>query len=331
MSVGLIALLDDVAAIAKVAAASLDDVAGQAAKAGAKAAGVVIDDTAVTPHYVTGFAAARELPIIGKIALGSLKNKLVFLLPIALVLSVALPHAIVPLLMIGGLYLCYEGAEKIWELAFPHAAHEHEHAVVGAPLDARALEDQKVAGAIRTDFILSAEIMTITLGALPAAGVASQAVILALVGTGITVLVYGVVALIVKADDVGLHLSQMSGGPASALLRPLGRALVQSMPYFLGALGFIGTLAMVWVGGGIVLHGFEEYGYGRLSHVLEEAGDWAAGVVPAVGGFVSWFVRALGAAFVGLVAGALAIPLMGRLVIPAWRAFRARAGRPRTT
>src|SRR3954453_7946060 len=167
MSIGLIALLDDIAALAKVAAASLDDIAGQAAKAGAKAAGVVIDDAAVTPRYVTGFSAARELPIIGKITLGSLKNKLLILLPAALILSLVAPQAITPLLMIGGLYLCYEGVEKVYELALPHAAHAHESALETTSLDAKSLEDEKVAGAIKTDFILSAEIMAITLAAVP--------------------------------------------------------------------------------------------------------------------------------------------------------------------
>ncbi len=191
MSVGLIALLDDVAAIAKAAAASVDDVAGQAMKAGAKSAGVVIDDAAVTPRYVVGLAAARELPIVAKIARGSLFNKLVILLPAALALAAFAPWAITPLLMLGGAYLCYEGAEKVFELVFPHKAHAHEAEAAGAPVDATALENAKVSGAVRTDFILSAEIMAIALAAIPEAGFWSRAVILALVGTGITALVYG--------------------------------------------------------------------------------------------------------------------------------------------
>jgi predicted DNA repair protein MutK len=153
MSIGLIALLDDVASLAKAAAASLDDIAGQAAKAGTKAAGVVIDDTAVTPRYLTGFAAARELPVVGKIALGSLKNKLVFLLPAALVLSLLAPHAIMPLLMLGGLYLFYEGTEKVYESLFPHAAHEHEAALEPIAADPQSFEDQKVASAITITFL----------------------------------------------------------------------------------------------------------------------------------------------------------------------------------
>src|SRR5688572_32101928 len=170
MSIGLIALLDDVAALAKAAAASLDDIAGQAAKAGAKAAGVVIDDTAVTPRYVTGFSASRELPIVGKIALGSLKNKLLILLPAALGLSLFAPWAITPLLMIGGAYLCYEGVEKIYHALLPDAAQAHEASLESIALDAKTFEDQRVASAIKTDFILSAEIMAITLATVPEAG-----------------------------------------------------------------------------------------------------------------------------------------------------------------
>src|SRR5690242_15441884 len=201
MSIGLIALLDDIAAIAKVAAASLDDVAAQAAKAGAKAAGVVIDDAAVTPRYVVGFSASRELPIVGKIAMGSLKNKLIYLLPAALLLSVLAPWAITPLLMIGGAYLCYEGSEKVFEALLPHGAHEHEAAVGEAVQGTQSVEGQKVNSAIKTDFILSAEIMAITLGTVADASSWMQALVLAVVGIGITALVYGVVALIVKADD----------------------------------------------------------------------------------------------------------------------------------
>ena len=218
MSVGLMALFDDVATLAKAAAASIDDVAGQAAKAGSKAAGVVIDDTAVTPRYLTDFSPARELPIIGKIALGSLKNKLLILLPAALALSLLLPQAITPLLMLGGAYLCYEGAEKVYEFLFPHGAHAHEAKLEPVAIDAKTFEDGKVASAIKTDFILSAEIMAITLAAIPAGNIVTQGMILAVVGIGITAAVYGVVALIVKADDLGLALARLS--PASRLAVP---------------------------------------------------------------------------------------------------------------
>jgi len=327
MSVGLIALLDDVAALAKAAAASLDDVAGQAAQASTKAAGVVIDDAAVTPRYVTGFSPARELPIIWKIALGSLRNKLLFLLPAALALSLLVPQAITPLLMLGGLYLCYEGTEKIYELLFPHAAHAHEAEIEGTSLDAKAFEDQKVAGAIRTDFILSAEIMTITLGSVPDAGLPTQAAVLAVVGILITIGVYGVVALIVKADDLGLMLARgTSRSPLAALVRAVGRGLVQGMPYFLKLLGMVGTAAMIWVGGGIILHGFEQYGYGWLSHLLHDAGEMAAQTVPAIGALASWLVQAAGAGLAGIAIGAVAIAAVSLLVSPVRRWARERTG-----
>lgn len=323
MSLGLLALFDDVVALAKVAAASLDDVASQAAQAGTKAAGVVIDDAAVTPRYVTGFSASRELPIIGRIALGSLKNKLLFLLPAALALSFLAPRAITPLLMLGGLYLCYEGAEKVWEIAFPGSAHAHEEEVVPVSLDAKSFEDSKVAGAIRTDFILSAEIMAITLGSVPNAGLATQALVLAAVGLGITAAVYGVVALIVKADDLGLHLARLSwSGLAGALLRVIGRGLVQGMPYFLKALGLLGTAAMIWVGGGIILHGLEGYGLGWLPHLLHDAGDAAARLAPAIGPFLAWLVEATGAGIFGLAIGGATITAMSYGFLPLWRSVR---------
>jgi predicted DNA repair protein MutK len=321
MSIGLIALLDDVASIAKAAAASLDDIAGQTAKAGAKAAGVVIDDTAVTPRYLTDFAAARELPVVGKIAVGSLKNKLLFLLPAALALSMLLPQAIMPLLMLGALYLCYEGAETVYESLFPHDAHEHEAALEPIATDARSFEDQKVASAIKTDFILSAEIMTITLGAVPDAGFWMQAVVLAAVGIAITIAVYGVVAIIVKADDVGLALAQVRGS-LGAPIRLFGRALVRFMPHFLRVLGIVGTAAMIWVGGGILLHGLEAYGWSAPSHLLHEAGASAAQAIPAIGGFLAWAVQAAGAGVIGVCVGLLAIPIMSRVLSPLWRTLK---------
>ncbi len=323
MSVGLVALLDDIAALAKVAAASLDDIAGQAVKAGTKAAGVVIDDTAVTPRYVTEFSPARELPIIGRIALGSLKNKLVILLPAALALSFLLPQAITPLLMIGGVYLCYEGAEKVYELLFPHDAQAHETELEPMALDAKTFEDQRIASAIKTDFILSAEIMAITLAAVPGDSTVKQAIVLAIVGVGITAAVYGVVALIVKADDFGLALARLS--PASRLAAPLrmtGRAIVRAMPYLLSALGTIGTAAMIWVGGGIVLHGLEAYGLGWPAHALHDAGAAVARSVPFARAMVAWLVEAAGAGVAGFAIGLLAIPLTSRVLSPLWRRIK---------
>jgi uncharacterized protein len=326
MSGGLLALFDDIAALAKVAAASIDDIAGQAAKAGTKAAGVVIDDTAVTPRYVTGFTPARELPIIGKIAVGSLKNKLLMLLPAAMALSLLLPQAITPLLMIGGAYLCYEGVEKVYKFLVPHGAHAHEAKLETVAFDAKTFEDQKVASAIKTDFILSAEIMAITLAAVPSNNALNQAIILAVVGLGITAAVYGVVALIVKADDFGLVLARLSpASPVAAPLRLTGRAIVQAMPYLLSALGTIGTAAMIWVGGGIILHGLEAYGLGWLTHALHDAGAAVARSVPFAGAMFGWLVEAAGAGVVGFGIGLLAIPLTSRMLSPLWRLVKSYA------
>ena len=323
MSVGLIALLDDIAAIAKVAAASLDDVVSQAAKAGAKAAGVVIDDTAVTPGYVIGFAAKRELPIVGKIAAGSLRNKLLILLPVALALSYFLPSAITPLLMFGGAYLCYEGVEKLFEAILPHHAHQHEAELGTVALQAQTLEDEKVASAIKTDFILSAEIMAITLAALPTGSILMQATVLAVVGIGITVAVYGVVALIVKADDAGLALARNDGASAiGSVGRGLGRGLVRGMPVFLTLLSAVGTAAMIWVGGGIILHGVEIYGPPSIGHAVHAATDAAAHALPSVAGALKWIAEAAISGVIGLVVGAASIPIIGFAVAPAWKRLK---------
>jgi predicted DNA repair protein MutK len=323
MSVGLIGLLDDVAAIAKVAAASLDDIASQAARAGVKAAGVVIDDTAVTPGYVIGFAAKRELPIVGKIAAGSLRNKLLILLPAALALSYFLPWTITPLLMFGGAYLCYEGTEKVLEAIMPHSAHQHEAQLGTVALNAQTLEDEKVASAIKTDFILSAEIMAITLAALPAGSFLMQAVVLAVVAVGITVAVYGVVALIVKADDVGIALAANARTSAIAGVgRALGRAIVRGMPVLLIILSVVGTAAMIWVGGGIVLHGLEIYGPPAIGSAVHAATDAAAHAFPSAAAVLEWIVEAAISGVLGLLIGAAAIPIIGFAVAPAWKRMK---------
>ncbi len=323
MATGLIALLDDVAAIAKVAAASLDDIAGNAAKAGMKSAGVVIDDAAVTPRYVVGFAADREIPIVAKIARGSIRNKLLYLLPAALALSVFAPWAITPLLMFGGMFLCYEGAEKVFEAVFPHAAHAHEEEVVADPSDAKALEDRKVASAIKTDFILSAEIMAIALATIPDSALWSQAVVLALVAVLITAGVYGAVALIVKADDAGVALAANGiEGSFGGLTRAFGRGLVKFMPYFLKALATIGTAAMVWVGGGIIVHGLAQYGFAGIEHFIHGIAVAAGHAVPQAAGAVEWIVTAAGSGVVGLAVGAVTIPIVGKIVAPLWTALR---------
>lgn len=330
MSVGLIGLLDDIAAIAKVAAASLDDVASQAAKAGTKAVGVVVDDTAVTPNYVIGFASKRELPIVGKMAVGSLRNKLLILLPIALLLGYFLPAAVTPLLMLGGALLCYEGAEKVLEAVMPHHAHHHEAQLQPMGSNAQSVEDEKVASAIKTDFILSAEIMAITLAALPAGSIWTQALVLALVGFGITVGVYGVVALIVKADDVGVALAGYDSASAiGGAIRLLGRALVRGMPTFLAVLSTIGTAAMIWVGGGIILHGIEKYGPPAVSRTVHAATEAAAHVLPSVAGIVEWSVEAAISGALGLLVGAFAIPAVEYGLAPVWK--RLRQSRDRTS
>jgi hypothetical protein len=310
---GLLALLDDVAAIAKVAASSVDDVIGQAAQAGAKAAGAVIDDAAVSPKYVHGFSADRELPIVGRIAWGSIKNKLIYLLPAGLLLSNLAPGLISPLLMLGGGYLCFEGAEKIAHKLFPNAHHPDE--VGMGPDDPAHLEEEKIAGAIKTDFILSAEIMTIALAAIPASNIVQEAATLAIVGIGITVTVYGSVALIVKADDVGLWLCK-SG--RLGVTRAAGRGIVRGMPGFLTTLTWIGTAAMLWVGGSIVVHGLEELGAGWLGHHIHDWAVAAGHLVPQAGAAVEWTAKAAMDGLFGLVLGFVLIPVTAKVLLPVW-------------
>jgi len=295
MAGGLVALLDDVVAMAKLAAASVDDVAAAAGKASAKAAGVVVDDTAVTPRYVQGFTPDRELPIIKRIAVGSLRNKLLIITPAALVLSQFIPWVLTPILMLGGTYLCYEGAEKIWEKIAGHEEHETPAAAVDDDH-----EKQMVSSAIRTDFILSAEIMVIALNEVDDEPFLSRAIILVLVAIGITVLVYGVVGLIVKMDDVGLHLAGRQSGAA----RTVGRGLVAGMPKLLSALSTIGIVAMLWVGGHILLVGVDELGW----HTLY---DWVHHAEEAVGGgALGWCVNTLASAVIGLVVGAVVVAVV---------------------
>lgn len=319
MAVGLLALLDDVAGLVKVAAASLDDVAGQAAKAGVKAAGAVIDDAAVTPNYVHGFTADRELPIVGRIALGSIKNKMLFLLPAALLLSYFAPWLITPLLMIGGAYLCYEGAEKIFHALAPHSAEKHEESIEPVAVDPKTLEDQKVAGAIKTDFILSAEIMTIALAAIEAPDIWTQALILAVVAIGITIAVYGVVALIVKGDDAGLWLATHG---RTGFGRTLGRGIVKGMPIVMRVLSVIGTAAMTWVGGSIVAHGLTGFGFAAPEHLIEAAAHWAEETFPAIAAFAGWLATAAVDFVLGLILGTILIPIAGYVIAPAWRAIK---------
>ncbi len=301
MSAGLAALLDDVAAIARVAAASVDDVAAGASRASVKAAGVIVDDAAVTPRYVQGFRPERELPMIRRIAVGSLRNKILLILPAALALSELLPWLLTPILMIGAVYLCFEGAEKLWELITPHSHQAETPAAAQGPEH----EDALVASAIRTDFILSAEIMVISLNEVADEPLLSRAVILVFVAIAITVGVYGVVALIVKMDDVGLHLATTREGPGAAC----GRVLLRAMPIVLSVLAKVGIAAMLWVGGHILLVGLDELGvsapYDFVHHLEEDVHD-------ALGGVGAWLTNTAASALLGIFVGAIVVAVMLR-------------------
>jgi hypothetical protein len=313
---GLLSLLDDVAAIAKVAAASVDDIAAASVKAGTKAVGVVIDDTAVTPRYVHGFSADRELPVIWRIAKGSLFNKLVILLPLALLLENLAPWAIAPLLLVGGAYLCFEGAEKVWHALFGHG---EGHGADDSVDDPAHLEEEKARGAIKTDFILSAEIMTIALAAIPESTLLTEAVTLAVVGIAITALVYGAVAVIVKMDDVGLHVAKSARTRAG---RAAGRGLVLGMPRLLTVLSTVGTAAMLWVGGSIVIHEAEVLGWPMPAHLVH---DWATSaahaVPPTLEAFTEWLVGAAAGLVAGLALGLALIPAAKWLIAPVFALF----------
>jgi len=322
LSVGLLALLDDIAALVKMSAASLDDIAGMATKAGIKAGGAVIDDTAITPRFVGGFSPQRELPMVAKIARGSIRNKLVFLLPVALLLSAFLPAVIMPLLMIGGAYLCYEGAEKVIH-AVTGRGEDKDESAEPEPTDPRVLEDTRVASAIRTDFILSAEIMTIALAAIPVDNILIEALVLALVAVGITAAVYGTVALIVKADDIGLYLARFEGnGWSTRLSRAFGRGLVRAMPRVMTGLSVIGTAAMIWVGGGIVVHGLDTLGMDAPAHLAHAGGALLAQALPVITGAALWIGEAVVFGLFGLILGALLVPLANYAIEPLWHLVR---------
>lgn len=298
---GLVALLDDVAALARLAAASVDDVAAGAAKASAKAAGVVVDDAAVTPQYLEGAAAQRELPMILRIVRGSLRNKLVFILPGLLLLDWLAPWALPWLLLAGGTYLSFEGAEKVWhKLTGHHEPQEDTPAVEQGP----EAEDKVVRGAITTDFILSLEIMVISMNEVSDQGFWMKAAILAIVAVVITVAVYGAVALIVKMDDVGLH---MHANAHTSGARRFGLGLVKAMPVVMGVISVIGTVAMLWVGGHIVLMELATLGLPwlyELQHTIVHA-------VEGAGSVVAWLVETLTSAIWGLVWGSLVVAVVG--------------------
>ncbi|MDK8530640.1 DUF808 domain-containing protein [Corynebacterium marquesiae] len=251
MAGGLFALLDDVALIARSAASSVDDVAALAGKTSVKAAGVVVDDAAVTPQYVEGIKPQRELPMIWRITKGSLINKLVIILPIAMILSWIAPWALTPILMCGGTYLCFEGAEKILHHLLPHREKETE-SVQEKGADA---EDSLVKSAITTDLILSSEIMVISLNEVIDQPFWMRLGALIFVGIMLTLGVYGAVGLLVKMDDIGLALNKRHNGNST-----IGTALVKGMPIVLDIIGVIGTAAMLWVGGHIVVKGLHEFG-----------------------------------------------------------------------
>lgn len=288
MAFGLAALLDDVALIAKKAAASVDDVASMTGRTSAKAAGVVVDDAAVTPRFVEGVSPARELPIIWRITKGSLRNKLLIILPIILLLSWLLPWALTPLLMIGGLYLSFEGAEKIIEKFT--GGHEEEEETAKS-------EDAIVRSATTTDFILSAEIMVISLNEVADQSFGIRAAVLVVVGILITLLVYGAVGLLIKVDDMGLALAKRD----SAGAKKVGRMMVAGMPKLLSLIAIIGTFAMLWVGGHILLVGADELGwhwpYGTVHHIEES--------VHHLGGVVTWLVETFFSLLAGLIVGSI--------------------------
>ncbi|MEV5002668.1 DUF808 domain-containing protein [Nocardioides sp. LML1-1-1.1] len=300
MSAGLFGLLDDVAAIAKMAAASIDDVGAAAGKATTKAAGVVIDDTAVTPQYVHGVAAERELPIVKQIAIGSIRNKLLIILPAALLLSEFAAGLLPIILMAGGTFLAYEGAHKVWHL-FSRGEH-HDAPVTEVSPEA---EKTMIAGAIRTDLILSAEIMVIALASVEDESFLARLAILVVVAIVITIAVYGVVALIVKMDDTGLVLAQRD----SALAQKVGRGLVAAMPRLLAIISVVGTVAMLWVGGHILLANLDEAGW--WSAPYEWVHDIEHDIEHAVHGFLgsvlAWLANTGISAVVGLVVGSVVV------------------------
>ncbi|KLU09454.1 DUF808 domain-containing protein [Kocuria sp. SM24M-10] len=300
MSGGLMALLDDVAALARVTAASVDDIGAAAGRASMKAAGVVVDDTAVTPQYVQDVTPARELPIIWRITKGSLRNKLVFILPAILLLSQFAPWLLTPILMLGGSYLCFEGAEKIWAKVSGHGPKTKTPVVEKG----KSAEDTMVGGAVRTDLILSAEIMVISLNEVADEPLFSRAAILVVVAIGITVLVYGVVALIIRMDDFGLHLAERSS-PTS---QKIGHGLVKGMPGLLAVISVVGTAAMLWVGGHIILVGLDELGWHPPYEAVHHVEELVHGAVPGgLGAALAWLTNTFFSAVLGLVWGAVLV------------------------
>ncbi|NEM97138.1 DUF808 domain-containing protein [Pontibacter burrus] len=293
MATGLLALLDDVSALVKVSAASLDDVPTQVAKTTSKVSGIVIDDTAVTPKYVVGLDPKRELSIIFQIAKKSLVNKAIFLGPAALLLGYFAPAVIPYVLMVGGAFLCFEGYEKVHSM-FSKSKHEpHDEPTEEMEvITPEELEKERVGSAVRTDFILSAEIMAIAYATVAGSPLVTQIVVLLTVAVFITIAVYGFVGLIVKADDIGMHMAQEKFHPTT---RKIGRSIVRSMPKFLTILGYVGTAAMLWVGAEIIAHGLP-----FLHHPLESL-EHALSGVPALAWLVKVIILALGGVVLGFI------------------------------
>ncbi|MBC6610547.1 DUF808 domain-containing protein [Hymenobacter sp. BT507] len=289
MPSGFFALLDDISALVKASAASLDDVPTQIAKTTGKVSGIVIDDTAVTPKYVVGLDPSRELSIIFQIAKKSLINKLLILTPAALLLGYFAPWAITPILMVGGAYLCFEGYEKVHSIFSKSHEVDPESEEV-AVITPEELEKQRVASAVRTDIILSAEIMAIAYSQVNGQPLTNQLLVMLAVAVFITVGVYGFVGLIVKMDDIGVHFAK---GDYSPTVQNIGRGMVKFMPHFLSILGYVGTAAMLWVGAEIIAHGIP-----FTAHLLHEL-EHALANIPAV----AWLAKVLACGVFGLAVG----------------------------
>lgn len=289
MSSGFFALLDDISALVKASAVSLNDVPAHVVKTSGKVSGIVIDDTAVTPKYVVGLDPSRELSIIYRIAKKSLFNKLLILSPAALLLGYFAPWVITPILMLGGAYLCFEGYEKVHSMLSKHPEVNVETDQVKV-ITPEELEQERVTGAVRTDIILSAEIMAIAYSQVRDQPIVNQILIMLAVAIFITIAVYGFVGFIVKLDDIGLHFAQ---DKYNRFTKKLGRGIVNFMPRFLSILSVVGTAAMLWVGAEIIAHGIPFTGH--LLHNLEHA----LATMPAL----AWLIKVLACAVGGLALG----------------------------
>ncbi|TWC68445.1 DUF808 domain-containing protein [Herbaspirillum sp. SJZ099] len=290
------ALIDDIASV-------LDDVSVMTKVAAKKTAGVLGDDLALNAQQVTGVKADRELPVVWAVARGSLKNKAI-LMPAALAISAFIPWAVTPLLMLGGAFLCFEGFEKLAHKYLPHEAGEQRREGAGIPadIDPVAYEQDKIKGAVRTDFILSAEIIAITLGTVAGAPLQQQVTVLAGIALLMTVGVYGIVAAIVKLDDGGLYLLRTAGaGTIGRIKQKLGRAILAAAPAMMRSLSVIGTVAMFMVGGGILTHGLPFAHHGIAAAAASIAG------VPAVGSVLAALAPAVLDAVFGVVAGGVVL------------------------